>query len=205
MVAATDDLQRVGLKLFVADPARIDAREVVPVFHRWIQTRALDHLLIDVADYGHLDEGPRVVLVAHEGNFVLDNGDRRLGLAYYRKQPLERTLADRLLAIGRIVVQAGVRLEQEPALGGRLRFLGEELQVVANDRLTAPATQAVLGSMEAALAPLLGRMYPEGAYTVGRGTEPGERATLTVRATGSLPLATLAERLAPAERPPRQA
>ena len=41
------------------------------MFHRWIQTRAVDGLLIDVADYTHLKDGPQVLLAGHEGNYSM--------------------------------------------------------------------------------------------------------------------------------------
>src|SRR4030095_5221476 len=73
MGAAIEALQRIGVKLFAADGSSVQPREFVPIFHRWIQTQAVaNHLLIDVADYAHVPDGPGVLLVAHEGNFSLD-------------------------------------------------------------------------------------------------------------------------------------
>ena len=67
MAAPIEQLQRFGLKLFVDSAAVVSPHACVPIFHRWIQTGAVDGLLIDVADYTHLTDGPRVLLVAHEG------------------------------------------------------------------------------------------------------------------------------------------
>ena len=74
------DLQRVALKVFLTDDSVLDPRDAIPVFHRWIQTHAVDGLLIDVADYAHLPTGPTVLLVAHEGHYSLDRTHGRLGL-----------------------------------------------------------------------------------------------------------------------------
>jgi hypothetical protein len=79
-----EELQRLGIKLFGADGAAVAAREVVPIFHRWIQTSAVaDQMLIDVADYSHVPDGPGIVLVAHEGNFSLDFAHGSVGLTYF--------------------------------------------------------------------------------------------------------------------------
>ena len=81
MPAALSDLHRIGIKIASADGA-LPARELVPVFHRWIQTGAVPgHLLIDVADYDHVPEGPGILLVAHEGNLGMDLIGGTLGLA----------------------------------------------------------------------------------------------------------------------------
>ena len=57
-----DDLQRVALKVFLTNDSELDPRDAIPVFHRWIQTQAVNGLLIDVADYAHLPSGPAVLL-----------------------------------------------------------------------------------------------------------------------------------------------
>ena len=193
---ATNQLQRIGLKLFIDDPAGIEPRAVVPIFHRWIQTHAIDQLLIDVADYDHLPEGPRVVLVAHEGNFALDNSGGHLGLQYVRKQPMDGPLPARLRALFDTLAHAARLLEEDPSLAGRLRFRGEELEVVANDRLLAPNAAEAFDTVQAALAPLLAQLYPGETCTITRTPDPLERLTLTSLAPDSVSLTTLISRLA---------
>ncbi len=73
------DLQRIGLKFFFEGTgeatrkgaAPLRPRDFIPVFHGWIQTHAVDGLLIDVADYeeyrrlkatGESSPTPKVVL-----------------------------------------------------------------------------------------------------------------------------------------------
>ena len=72
---SVDTLQRFGLKLFLQSGQEVDPKSLIPVFHRWIQTGAVGGLLIDVADYTHLAEGPSVLLVGHEGNYAFDYRD----------------------------------------------------------------------------------------------------------------------------------
>ncbi len=192
---AIERLQRIGLKLFVADEAQFEPRELVPIFHRWIQTRALDQLLIDVADYTHLREGPAIVLVAHEGNLALDNHGGRLGLQYYRKQPTDDSLPARLSSICHLVVKAATLLENDPELKERIRFRGEELEFVANDRLLTPNGEEAFEAMGAALEPLLGKLYAGAPTAITRNPDQQERLTLTVKAARPVTLAALADRL----------
>ncbi len=49
-----DGLVKFDLKVLAADAAEVEAEEFIPVFHRWITERVLPELLIDVADYSHV-------------------------------------------------------------------------------------------------------------------------------------------------------
>ena len=139
------DSHKLIVKLFLDDPAAVDESAFVPVFHSFIQTHAIpDHLLIDVADYQHVPDGPGVVLVSHEANFYMDhNVGRRLGLMYQRKQPYPGadTFRDRLALTFAAALRTAVRLEDEPAFDGRLKFRADHAVFRINDRLLAPNTR----------------------------------------------------------------
>ena len=73
------DLQKFGVKLFFNTNGSFDSKDFIPVFHNWIQDKVVpNHLLIDVADYSHIPDGPGVMLIAHEGNFSLDQENHQL-------------------------------------------------------------------------------------------------------------------------------
>ena len=84
-----------------------------------------DELLLDVADYRHVHEGPGVVLIGHQANYSVDNTDNRLGVRYNRKAPLDGTNQDRLTQATRAALTAFQRLEAESGLKGKLRFGGQ--------------------------------------------------------------------------------
>lgn len=189
------DLQRVALKVFLPADAALDPRDLIPVFHRWIQTRAVDGLLIDVADYTHMTSGPAVLLAAHEGHYALERSGGRLGLQYTRRAPLPGPLPDRLLALTRILVGAARQLETDPSLGGDVRFLGREFACVANDRLLAPNTRDTLTAFRPALDPLLTRLAPDGEWTVTREPDHRERFAVIASGPGDPALETLEARL----------
>ncbi len=79
-------IQHVMVKVFAREPVSIDLGEAIPIFHRWIQDHVCPELLIDVADYRHVPNGPGVMLIGHEANYSLDMTKGRLGLLYNRKQ-----------------------------------------------------------------------------------------------------------------------
>src|SRR5262252_4283494 len=97
------EVYRAGVKFFIADPQSLRLRDLVPVFHAWIQKQSIPgHLLIDVHDYSHIQGGPGILLVGHEGNFSTEMGEGIPGLVYFRKQPagsFEETLRASLKAV----------------------------------------------------------------------------------------------------------
>src|SRR4051812_22645553 len=94
--------QKLAVKLFLQDPSQAHGLKLLPVFQQWIQFHAMDeHLMIDVADYDHVPDGPGTVLVSHEANLYVDHLGGRPGLTYQRKQPLPGPFADRVATIFR--------------------------------------------------------------------------------------------------------
>jgi len=151
---------KIGVKFFVKEATTVAGDAFVPVFHRWIQQQAVpDHLLVDVADYAHVHDGPGTLLIAHEGNFAMDRDEGRLGLLYQRKQPLAGDFAQRLRLVVAIARDACRRLECDLSLEA-IKFRTDQLLIRLNDRLAAPNTNETLQQhrrdLEAVAAETLG-------------------------------------------------
>src|SRR5258708_30948979 len=117
-------IQHVRVKVLGGQAAPIDQGEAIAVFHRWIQDRACPEMLIDVADYRHVPNGPGVMLIGHEANYSLDNTKGRLGLLYSRKQEgggAQENLRQAFEAAvgGCRRLEEGPPLAGEPAIGSR--------------------------------------------------------------------------------------
>jgi hypothetical protein len=54
---------RITLKYFVTDPTAVHLHAMIPLFHCWIQQSKVPGMLIDVADYSHMVDGPGVMLI----------------------------------------------------------------------------------------------------------------------------------------------
>ena len=188
-------VQRIALKVFLDEPSTLSPRDVIPVFHRWIQTRAVDGLLIDVADYTHLPTGPLVLLVGHEGRYVLDRGDERLGLQYVRTQPLDGPLETRLRTVAGMLVRAARLLESDATLPGPVRFRGDEIDWVANDRLLAPNTPETLSAVRPAYESFLGTLSDGAPWTLTPRTGPGARFGIHASTAPGASLEALGRRL----------
>jgi hypothetical protein len=167
------EIHRIGVKFFVADPAAVHLEGFIPIFHGWIQKQALAaHLLIDVHDYSHVQHGPGILLVAHEGNFSVDMGDARPGLMYYRKTPTTLSPVEHLTTVFRSALQACRLLEKD----AQLRFNFDEFVVVANDRLNAPNTDAAFAELEPPLTSALKQVFESAPFVLTRRSgDPKER------------------------------
>jgi len=161
------ELQHINVKLMVKDPENVDLEAVVPVFHTWIQGQIFDELLLDVADYSHVPDGPGIVLIGHEADYALDNTGGRLGVRYNRKAPAPGSNRERLVQATRAAVIAFQRLEQ----GFNLHFNEREIEIVINDRLLAPNTNVSRQAAEPDLREFLDQLLAGAGYSLQYPTE----------------------------------
>jgi hypothetical protein len=181
------DIQQVNVKFFVENPDSVDLEAFLTIFNNWIQSHATEELLVDVADYRHVFAGPGVVLIGHEANYSLDNAGDRLGLLYNRKADVPGTNHERLRQAIRAALLAAQRLEAEQ----KLKFSGQEAQVIINDRLIAPNSQETFAALEPDLKVLFNQLYGENNYEFERNPDPRERLTVNIRSSQPFDVQTL--------------
>ena len=188
--------EKLQLKIFVTpdSAAAVDPEAFIAVFHRWIKGHALPELLIDVASYLHVPGGPGVALIGHGSDYFMDFGEGRRGLLHNRKRA-GAAPADRLADLARRTLYAAHLLEQDPAFGGKLRFATGELLFRINDRLSAPADDAVLTAVRPELESLTRTLYG-GPVDIARHSGAKDLFAVRLAAPSALavPLATLLER-----------
>lgn len=189
------DIQHLNAKFFVENPAAIDLEAFLVIFNRWIQDHVCEELLIDVADYRHVFAGPGVVLIGHEANYSMDNTGNRLGLLYNRKAVMNGDVQDRLPRVVRSTLLACQRLQADPLLQGKLKFNGQELQLLINDRLIAPNTRETLSAIKPELKIFFAKLYGGATYTLEGNLDLRERFTVSVKAAGHFDIAGLLKNL----------
>lgn len=189
------DLYKFGIKFFATQAQNIDILGLIPIYHRWIQEKSLDDLLIDVADYSHVPSGPGVMLIAYEGNYALDETGNERGVVYYSKHELTGELPERFSQVASKALKAGRLMSADKELNGALKLPGTRLQFFSNDRLAAPNTEAAYAEIEPAFKGFLDRLYNGAPYTLEREKDPRERLSFRVQAEGEVPLDTLLARL----------
>ena len=174
---------KLGIKIFLDPPTDIPAKVLVPIFHRWIQTGAVEGMLIDVADYSHVPGGPGIMLVAHEAHYGLDQGGGRPGMLYNRKRPWNGGdsgdgapgLDRQLMAATKAILRACVQLESEPELSGPASpcFDAGSLELTFFDRLLTPNNDLGRQGTEAPIAAFLDRLWgPGGWQLAAEGQDP---------------------------------
>lgn len=176
------ELHRIGIKFFNQSGNDVPLTDFIPVFHSWIQESKLDDLLIDVADYSHVPAGPGTMLIAHEGNYAVDEtGDKR-GFLYYSKHEVPGdNLVDRLSVICRKNLTACKLLEESEEIKGRMTLDYGSIEIFSNDRLHGPNSDITWSVFEPALKEFLSKLYPDTDYELERvNNDPRERFTVTV-------------------------
>jgi hypothetical protein len=128
---------------FYFDDLSVNVEEFIPVFHRWIRENVVpNELLLDVADYKHIIDGPAILLVGHEADYVVDLTGGKPGLLYVRKRDLGADLPD---ALATTLAQAlnGIKLaETDIELQGKLKLRTDAATIVLLDRLNYPNQSA---------------------------------------------------------------
>jgi hypothetical protein len=167
-------MPNVNIKIFAKNDD-INTADVIPVFHRWIQKRDLPELLIDVADYSHVPEGPGVLLIAHEANYSLDLAEGKLGLLYNRKAIGPESAEDQIGQSYSAALNACQRLEQEQEFKEKLRFDPGHLEVMFNDRLFHPNTDESWSEIQPSVVRFFDGALGAGKYSLKRVGEPRGR------------------------------
>ena len=194
---------RLGVELGVEAPKSVATRDLVPLFHSWIQGQLVpDHLLIDVHDYSHVMGGPGVLLVAHEGNFSLEL-ERSGSFAYFRKLPFRGSNREYLGAVFGTLFKAAQLLWARQVKVKTDRFL-----ITVNDRLNAPNRQKTLQQAISQLSEFLEGLVGHRDFSIQHLDDPRERFAVEVRNHAPAPeLSTFLYRLedpmrnAPTKRP----
>ena len=191
---------KISVKFYAESDAGFGAHEFVPVFHSWIQNHSVpEHMLVDVADYAHVHNGPGTLLVAHEANFYADRIDGRLGLTYSRKQAAPGAFIDRLRQAVAAALEAAVRLEDDPRLAGKLKFGTAEVTIRVPDRLLAPNTMETYQEVRADVEQVATDLYGAGNFDVEHVLSEKLPFEVRIIASASLPdVSSLLNRLSSA-------
>jgi hypothetical protein len=188
------ELQKINVKVFTTEPNNVPLTDFIDVFHGWIQ--ATDGVYLDVADYSHMQAGPGIVLVADDANVSIDETGNRRGLLYSQKGKLSGSNLEKLSTVLRSALENCQRLEQEPALRGKLRFAGNEVEIVVNDRLVAPNIGEAFEEIRPEIDFLARRLYTSTNFTLLRNQEdPRHRLNVTLSTPLSFETKTLLDNL----------
>jgi len=160
------ELQHINVKLLLKAPERVDLHAVVSVYHSWIQDQSTDELLLDVASYAHVKDGPGVILIGHESDYSLDMTDGRLGFRYNRKALGDGNNQSRLEQAVSAALRAVERLETDERIENSFQFDGRNIELFFNDRLLAPNTDQTQLAADSELRIFLNRLAASEPYSL---------------------------------------
>src|SRR5688572_22012662 len=191
------DSHKLVVKFFADGATGLPGDAFVKVFQAWIRDQSMPgHLLIDVADYAHVPNGPGTVLVAHEANIHWDLEEGRPGVLYVRKQPVAgaTTFRERLAAAFRGAIEAAAKVQADPSLDVRVRT--DEAVFRINDRLIGPNTESTYAAVRGDLQAFLAELY-RGDVALEHRHDPQRLFEVRIRSTANTSVADLLSRLEP--------
>lgn len=190
------NIDRFCVKFFARPGAEVDDALFIDIFHEWIRHKKLGGILLDVADYRHVPEGPGIMLITHEINFAMDYSEGRFGLLAQRKRGDGSSHPERILELVRATAAFGTLLEDDPRLEGSLRLEAGVFHYMANDRLAAPNDELSYAALKADLEAAASLIYPGRPLLISRlENDSRDRLTAVVEA-GSMDMVALLETVA---------
>jgi hypothetical protein len=192
------ELQHINVKLLVRNQESVDLDPLIPVFHSWIQGQVCEELLLDVADYRHVQGGPGIILIGHEADYSLDNTDNRLGVRYNRKAVLDGGNQDRLVQATRAALQASQRLQEGSTLDQKLKlsFNGQEIEIFVNDRALAPNREDIRVAVKPDFQTFADRLFGGDEYSLSFDNDPRRLLKIALKASSAFAVQELLQNLA---------
>ncbi len=173
------DSQKLTIKVFARQP--IDPKEAVEVFHRWIQQDAVPGVLIAVADYSHIEDGPGVMLVGHEANYAIDRNGGQPGLVFTnRRGRLGETPRARIFEALKSTLNACVLFAEEVGASVDELFDMGEIIFGIRDRLAAPNSPLTFNQVKGELTEIICAVYGGGFELAQRECNQGSPFELSI-------------------------
>jgi len=173
----------------------LEAEPLIAVFHRWIREEVLpDHLLIDVADYRHVPEGPSIIIVGHQAQLGLDESAPGAGFLYTPRRDGLGDAASKVRDSLGWAARCAALLEKEAGYQGG--FSANDVFIAIRARATTPDTVASSKELAGSIAELVAGLWGSDAV-VTPSADPRALASVGVKASsGFSTVADLAAALA---------
>lgn len=141
----------------------------------------MPEMLIDVADYKHVPDGPGVMIIGNQVDYSIDLQEGRLGVLYNRKGVVDLDAQGALKQAFEAARNAAKLLEQEEAFKGKLKFDAGDVEVIINDRVVAPNTDATYDALAPEIKKFFAGLYGNDDFVLEHRGEPRERLRVGVK------------------------
>ena len=193
MTTTPDQAHRVAVTFPVAGET-LDVDAAISVFHRWIREGcALEGLLIDVADYRHVPDGPGVLLIGLDRDRSIEFSTGEVAIRSMSKRPLADDLTGHVRAVAHDALVLAAGLAEPDAFGDTARIDLGGCRVTVLDRLRSTNDAAGAATVEPAVREALEGLEP--GEIVREISDPRGPLSLRVALGAGGDPAALAERL----------
>jgi len=180
------DLQKLNVKFFIEPPDTVPLTDFIEIFHGWIQ--ASDGNYHDVADYSHMQSGPGIVLIANSANVSIDETENRRGLLFSQKSRLSGSNQEKLRSVFRSALETCRKLEEEPALRGKLRFAANEALMSVNDRRIGSNSEESFNEIKDEIDAFAKQLFGSTEVSFERTHDPRQRLHVRLRTSAAVDL-----------------
>jgi hypothetical protein len=188
---------RLQVKFFLTNSDKLQLAEFAGIFQRWIQQNTLQELIIDVADYRHVFEGPGIILIGHESDYAIESRDSRVGLLYTRKRQTDANLRDQLRTVFRLALNACELLESETVFQPRLKFHADHAEIRFLDRLQIPNRPETFDLVKTDLQVILNEVFGSDVHFASAQRDPRHVFTVNVQSEGKISVSDLLHQFQP--------
>jgi hypothetical protein len=178
------ELEKLSVKLFVEQPNSVPLTDFIEIFHGWIQ--AGDGVYHDVADYSHMQAGPGIILIANDANVSIDENGNRRGLLFSQKSRLPGSNQERLRTVLHSALENCRRLEEEPALRGKLRFTVNEAVISLNNRLLGANSQEAFDELKGDVEVVAGQLLGGAKFKLERDSDSSRRLNVYLKSSATM-------------------
>ena len=178
---------RLQIKIAFQDPLSGGFDALVPVLHTWITEARLDDVLIDVADYKHVPDGPGILLIGHKADWAYDEVDGQPGFRYQRKRQPEVSLQGDVEAGLNALLEALDLLQVDYQQAFIPRF--DQFEVTLLDRLRYPNAEDNQRDAGRVVQAAFASYFGEGTVVHVAPRQPDARLPLSFVVAARLPVA----------------
>lgn len=174
------NIQKINWKFNFKNPEAIHLHDFLVMFNGWIPESP--EIFIDVADYGHVHDGPLMLLAGHFVDYVLDDTDRTRGFLYNRKGVIPGSSNAEIIKNSlKEFVTTCDRLQKAQK---ELKLDTTSLIFIVNDRALAPNTPATFAELKNDLEKVLSQAFAPQKISLKHRTDPKQRFTVEVSIGG---------------------
>jgi hypothetical protein len=133
-----------------------------------------------------MQAGPGIILIANDANVSIDENGNRRGLLFSQKSRLPGSNQERLRTVLHSALENCRRLEEEPALRGKLRFTVNEAVISLNNRLLGANSQEAFDELKGDVEVVAGQLLGGAKFKLERDSDSSRRLNVYLKSSATM-------------------